>query len=191
MTHTISHTKKAFTPLENHSKRVVHAKPAFLTGFTLIETLVAITIVSLSVAGPLYTASQATVMTNLTHDRVTAAYLAQEAIEHVRMVRDSAFLANNTTGWSTFLSLMSTCSTSCIVDPYLETVVACIGSSCTPLYIENNRYRQGAAGGGVLTPFTRTITYTGATDSLSVSVSWERHSVPYSIQIVEQFQPWQ
>jgi prepilin-type N-terminal cleavage/methylation domain-containing protein len=158
--------------------------------FTLVETLVAVSILALSVAGPLYTANHATVLTKVVHDRVTASYLAQEGVEYVRAVRDSAFLADQAGGWNAFLTTMTSCATSCLVDPYSENLQACTGSSCTPLYVANNRYTISSSG-GVVTPFTRTLSYTAATDTLLVQVAWDHHGVPHTVQIVEQLRPWQ
>lgn len=63
------------------------------TGFTLVETLIAIAILTIAVAGPLYIADRAVVSAEIARDRLTASYLAQEGIEYVRAMRDNEFLA--------------------------------------------------------------------------------------------------
>ena len=65
----------------------------FSRGFTLIETMVAVTILTLAVAGPLMTASRAIVAAQSARDQLTASYLAQEGIEYVRAMRDNEYLA--------------------------------------------------------------------------------------------------
>ena len=83
-----------------------------MKGFTLIEAMVAITIVTLSIAGPLYTASRAIVAAENARDQLIASYLAQEGIEYVRMMRDDEYLASYQTGgagisstaWNNFLN---------------------------------------------------------------------------------------
>src|ERR1017187_8643710 len=77
-------------------------------GFTLIETLVAIAIITLAVAGPLYTASRAIIAAETSSDQLTASYLAQEGIEYVRLMRDNEYLAvyntvNASLAWSNFI----------------------------------------------------------------------------------------
>jgi prepilin-type N-terminal cleavage/methylation domain-containing protein len=62
-------------------------------GFTLIETLVAVAILSIAVSAPLVSASRALVTASLASDQLTASYLAQEGIEYVRSMRDNEFLA--------------------------------------------------------------------------------------------------
>ena len=64
-----------------------------MKGFTLVETLVAITILAVAISGPLYTAYRAIVAAENAGERLTALYLAQEGIEYVRMLRDNAYLA--------------------------------------------------------------------------------------------------
>lgn len=56
---------------------------------TLVESLVAISILVVSVFGPMTIVSQAIRTAYLTRDQMTAYYLAQEAIEYVRNVRDT------------------------------------------------------------------------------------------------------
>lgn len=56
--------------------------------FTIVETLVAISILMVSITGPLVIISQALKISFFARDQITAIYLAQEAIEYVRNVRD-------------------------------------------------------------------------------------------------------
>jgi len=57
-------------------------------GFTLIETLIAVTILTFAVSGPLYTAGRALVAAEIARDQLVASYLAQEGVESVRAMRD-------------------------------------------------------------------------------------------------------
>lgn len=58
-------------------------------GFTLIETLVAISILTLATLGPLAIAAQGIQSAGYARDQITAFYLAQEGIEYIRYVRDT------------------------------------------------------------------------------------------------------
>ncbi len=71
-------------------------------GFTLIETMVAITILVVAVSGPLTLASQSLFASVYAKDQTTAFYLAQEAVELVRNKRDGnmlEFLDGQGTNW--------------------------------------------------------------------------------------------
>lgn len=70
-------------------------------GFTLIETLVAITILTIAVAAPLTLAAQSLMSAYTARDQVTAFHLAQEAIETVRAQRDHNLLTIIKTGEDT------------------------------------------------------------------------------------------
>ncbi|MHB1163407.1 MAG: type IV pilus modification PilV family protein [Minisyncoccota bacterium] len=63
------------------------------TAFTLIETMIAITILTLAVSGPLFIASRTILAANVSRDQLTASYLAQEGVEYVRAMRDDEYLA--------------------------------------------------------------------------------------------------
>ena len=81
------------------------------TGFTLVETLVAITVLTLALGGPMALATRSIKDSLASRNKVVAFYLAQEAIEYVKNVRDSNFLykisgggagdfpTTNETGW--------------------------------------------------------------------------------------------
>ncbi|MHB8710121.1 MAG: prepilin-type N-terminal cleavage/methylation domain-containing protein [Minisyncoccota bacterium] len=86
-----------------------------MKGFTLVEALVAVAIVALAIAGPMYSASRAIVAAEVAQQQLTASYLAQEGIEYVRSMRDDAYLyaynydlssGGNATldGWKDFLN---------------------------------------------------------------------------------------
>ncbi len=68
------------------------------SGFTLIETLVAVTILTVAVAAPLSLAAQSLLSAFNARDQVTAFHLAQEAIETVRAQRDHNLLEIVKTG---------------------------------------------------------------------------------------------
>lgn len=60
--------------------------------FTLIETMVAVTIVTIAILGPLSVAFTASNYAKDTKDVFTATYLAEEAIDLLKYERDSVFL---------------------------------------------------------------------------------------------------
>jgi Tfp pilus assembly protein PilV len=92
----------------NHMKRCtmrylhVHEERAMLRtqGFTIVEALVAITVLLLSVAGPMTIAQTGLRNSFFARDQITAFYLAQEGIELIRAQRDNNALDGNpATGW--------------------------------------------------------------------------------------------
>ena len=189
-------------------------------GFTLIETMVAIAILTLSIAGPLYTANRAIVAAETASSQLTATYLAQEGIEYVRMMRDNEYLLAYHAGtnissiaWTNFLnnpisdlSAITQCiaPNKCILDPVqgvLAPLTQCPVSggqgNCTaPLYlISKGIYsEQNVSGTGVLTPFTRSIqaVFVSPADERIVStVSWSFHGMPYAVTVTDHLTPWQ
>jgi prepilin-type N-terminal cleavage/methylation domain-containing protein len=64
------------------------------SGFTLVETLVAITILLVVIVGPMTIAQKGIQNSYFAGDQTTAVYLAQEAIEHIQRLRDDVALDN-------------------------------------------------------------------------------------------------
>lgn len=69
-------------------------KQARDSGFTLVETLVAITILLIVIIGPLSISSQSARSTSFASEQVVAYFLAQEGLEMVRKLRDDRVLTS-------------------------------------------------------------------------------------------------
>ena len=65
-------------------------------GFTIIETLIAITILMISIAGPLTIAQKSLNAATYAKDQVTASFLAQEQMEKIKNDRDNKRLVGVT-----------------------------------------------------------------------------------------------
>lgn len=172
-----------------------------LHGFTLIETMIAVSILSLSVAGPLYTASRAIVAAEISRDQLTASYLAQEAAEYVRALRDDQYLAqyppaagSSATAWNNFKSSLTIASCTapniCTLglplasQPSVLPFAQCPGGTCTVSFTL----------GTSATAYTRTFqaTAVGANEEKIVStVWWSFHGTQYSVTISDHLTPWQ
>jgi len=73
-------------------------------GFTLVETLVAIAIFTVSILAVMAVLANSISDTNYAKKKMTAAYLAQEGIEYVRNKRDTSILSSSSSqdGWDDF-----------------------------------------------------------------------------------------
>ena len=184
-----------------------------MKGFTLIETMVAITILTFAVSGPLFTASRAIVAAQTARDQLTALYLAQEGIEYVRMMRDNEYLTayhtpNNTdvsgTAWAHFLSSITKCDAktdptqACTFDSinglsFTSCSTGSTGLRCTPLYMTGGMYRQRSEGGQEPFIFTRSIQAVAISvneEKIISTVSWSFHGTPYSVTVSDHLTSW-
>mgnify|MGYP001602764795 FL=1 len=71
-------------------------------GFTLVETLIAISIFSVSIIAMMSILGGGIANTNYAKNKMTASYLAQEGIEYVRNMRDNAVLYTGSGNWTSF-----------------------------------------------------------------------------------------
>jgi len=74
------------------------------SGFTLVETLIAVSIFSVSILALMVVLSQGISDTTYAKQKIIAAYLAQEGIEYLRSMRDTYVLYNisGQAGWNAF-----------------------------------------------------------------------------------------
>jgi type II secretory pathway pseudopilin PulG len=83
-----------------YKSRSVRRKVNLVSGFTLVEALVAISILMVAVTSPMMIAQKSLSTAILTKDQMTASFLAQDAIESVKNIRDEiAINASSTTDW--------------------------------------------------------------------------------------------
>lgn len=103
------------------------------SGFTIIETLVAMAVLVLAVAAPLTLAERSLASVEAANSEITALYLAQEAMEFVRNLRDKNTFGNK----RSWLEGLNACIVSpgttdmtnkkpCGVDPGTGTVTPCL-----------------------------------------------------------------
>lgn len=71
-------------------------------GFTIVETLIAVFILVVSIAGPLVFASTALQSSYYAQDQITAFYLTQDVVETIKNIRDqNRFACTNANDWLT------------------------------------------------------------------------------------------
>lgn len=151
-------------------------------GYTLIETLVAVLILTLAVVAPMTIASRTLFSATVAREQVTAFYLAQEAVEGVRNVRDKNGLSGNP--WLTGFPTLGTDFVIDIVnttlsgsDP-LPAMTTCAGT-CAPIKYDSSTHLYQHLT-GTDSQFTRTVRVTGIDDptnpqreaSISVTITW-------------------
>ena len=157
-------------------------------GFTLVETLVAVMLLSVAVVAPMSLASKSLGSAYYARDQITAFYLAQEAIEALRSIRDSQILliAGSSSGAPPdIFGLIPHQNEPFIVDGRkgdASTAITECNGECPPLQTDNTLYGYPGAGDdpSLWTPthFTRTVhaySVAGNQDEIrvTVTVTWQ------------------
>jgi len=173
-------------------KNNIHKK-----GFTLIETLVAITVLMIAIAGPLVVASKGLFGATLSKNYMIASYLAQESMEVVKNIKDNNIY--NGIDWFTSLILCTKanpCDASAIDGSGANPdITSCIGGPCR-IYIEAKGYGH-VAGSNPPSAFSRRFyihdsSSTAACDviknecGVTVEVYWNEGQVPYNVIITSE-----
>ncbi len=175
-------------------------------GFTLLEVIFAITIISVAMISVLGLFRYIVLAGRLSSDKFIASNLAQEGVELVRSVRDSNWLAGSPVAWDNrinqagyyYMKYSDSAPTLCPGAPAV----------CPKLLIDSDGYYNYAS--GPMTKFTRTITIVpgngsecaaggisvpdiiGSNECITVmsSVSWEMLGSSYSTVAEDRLYNW-
>jgi len=161
-------------------------------GFTLVETLVAISVLSISILGTFTAVQSGLQKSSYAKDQVTAFYLVQEAMEYVRNVRDTNALAsiNSTSSGGAEVNWLHNLSeipgdpcyfgNVCKIDSPANTATYCgISSGSCPVLNQDSAtslYGYTTGSGWSATRFKREVQFQNITSGkeiiVTVTISW-------------------
>lgn len=171
------------------------------SGFSLVETLVAISILLIVIVGPMTISMRTAKSSSFASEQIQAFFLAQEGIEMVQKSRDDLLLQNFldtahpnyiSNPWSRFTSSSGTyapcftagCSFQWVSTPTdrLSAPISCSTVVNCLLYRDNNGrawFTHTSGGGNVPTIFTRRIYFSGSGAGIQVRsvVTWRTGSI--------------
>ena len=177
-------------------------------GFTLIETMVAITVLAIALVGPFVAVQSALVGSYTARDQLVASALAQEALEYVRSIRDNNYL-NGDRDWMDGLDSLGCYDNPtvyCTVDPtrgdlhnandavaaYTSVAPGNCASGARCLYLSSaGLYNQQLEGSP--TRFKRVIQIRHISDNevvVTATVHWVTNNRPYSITVSDTLRDW-
>jgi hypothetical protein len=159
-------------------------------GFTLMEAIVAIFVITTGLVGVLSLVSQTISASTFSKDKLIAAYLAQEGIEIVRNIRD--------TNWLQSLSWNNGLGAGEYEAAYQDSSLTSCPSICD--YDHNLRFLKIDGGfygyplSGTETKFKRKITIGAGpiADSMNVKVEvfWQEKGVQHKVEAQENLYNW-
>ena|SRR3989338_3788048 len=185
-------------------------------GFTLIETLVAISIFTTSLLGIMSVLASSISSTTYAKQKMVASYLAQEGIEFVRNMRDTYVLYDSTntqTGWNAFNAKLTSAGATCQTGCYFNngntnyanhtqatyksnlSLISCSSASCTngALLYDSSTGKYGFAS-GTSSGFTRKVQTSvaggGNETDVTSTVTWKQGTASYSITFSEALFNW-
>ncbi len=154
-------------------------------GFTLVEVLIALTLLTTALVPTFLLSSSALQLSNRIKNSLIAANLAQEGVEVVRAIRDANWFSG-----AAFSAGLGGCESGCVfqhdsVGPVTGVVAG------TPLKLDPStglyQYSTGAD-----TVFDRTVTITATADEIIISsvVSWQERSIARSTTLEYHLYNW-
>lgn len=180
-------------------------------GFTLVETMVAISVLAIALVGPYIAVTNALRGSYTARDQLIASQLAQEGMEYIRSIRDNNYL--NGRSWLDGFSnaARDNCynptpgggvSGVCTLDPILgdfhQTQAAMVeytsASAAPTLNLNTARlYTQQTGSGFTPTSFKRTVqiaTISATEVRVTMTVSWVTLGQTYSVVITNNLRDW-
>ncbi len=180
----------------------------YFGGYTLLETLVAIVVLSLAIVAPLGIASKSLFQALLAKEQLTAFYLAQEGMEAMRHLRDTNILrtGGGPTGYDWLDGIPVPLDQDLYIDvstigsgaPHRVEPDLCPGGVCPPLTLDPNSglYAYDELNDPA-SPFTRIVRVTPSTNgnpdevSVIVTVNWSVGENNRSVVLREVLFNWQ
>jgi len=165
-------------------------------GFTLLEVITAIFVITVGVIGGMSAIQKTVALISISSSRLTAAYLAQEGIEVIRNIRDTNWLEGRTAevSWDEGLT---DCSAGCETDYTMNQNLDSWVGEGRYLYIDGTnsffRYIDFPSGDDIQTKFKRKITITSdVSDILEVlvEINWSERGIPQSLSAQENLYNW-
>ena len=169
-------------------------------GFTILETLVAITLLSMAILGPMELASRSIGSAMVSQNQITAFYLSQEALEYIRNIRDNNLI--NSLPWISGGNLDECTGNDCIIDVPNSTlgdpsgnITACIGTCPKLKYDDAGGYYYNHISGNetIFTRKARIITpVNGNSDEakIEITTSWDEKTGTRSVYLEEYVFNW-
>ncbi|MEK7572604.1 MAG: type II secretion system protein [Patescibacteria group bacterium] len=187
------------------------------SGFTLVETLIAISIFSMSIVALMSVLATGIADTNYAKNKIIASYLAEEGIEYIKNMRDTYVIygSTSTQGWNDFklkIQAQPACkSVSGIGCNFSDSLgvfdiatlqssmnfSSCDNNNACSLYYYNTlgKYSYNHSLPGVDSGFTRKIMVTESANNpleLKVTsvVSWSKNSISYNVAFSDNLLKW-
>jgi len=189
-------------------------------GFTLVETLFAVLILTFTITGLMTIVANSLFSARYAKDEITANYLIQEVIDYVRNDRDTTvFLKGGT--WKDFSDHYVNCSVGdgCYLDVLKKVTTGVVLDQCDPTKGCPFMYDDESLVDGKTSPSKSTPFYVNGVDSLdkmgliatnfkrkivvnqnplntdemivTVTVSWKNGSIPVTRSLSTSFMNWQ
>lgn len=168
-----------------------------LAGFTLLETIVALTLIVSALVGPFTLATRGVFGAKFSRNKLIALNLAQEGIELIRAMRE-----NNVLAGADWRGLTGRCGALCtrLQDGSYQPDVYTTAGGSTPPVNSGLPLRFDAAAGlynqssGAVTIFTRLVEIsTPGADRMLVrsTISWTESGIARQVRLQETFYNWQ
>jgi prepilin-type N-terminal cleavage/methylation domain-containing protein len=173
-------------------------------GFTLVESLVAISILSLSILSTFTVVQSSLKSSSISKDQIIAFYLAQDVMEWIKNKRDNNALDAVNGGSNTWLTGISALETdacwygggltaqkTCEIDTTTNTITTCPGAVCNFLRNDPVTNKYGYSGGWTVSQYKRSVQLTKIIEvpptsdevKVTITITWANRGVPQTFQI--------
>jgi type II secretory pathway pseudopilin PulG len=160
-------------------------------GFTIVETLVAIAVLMIAIAGPLVIASKGLTSAIYSKDQMIASFLAQESMEIIKNLRDSGIVDSG--DWMSKFTGNCDNGKECDADPFANNFLNttdCVNGNTDgcQIYINNSGYTSNGSQADIETKFSRYFTITNIGDGtkqklVKVVVNWQEGTIPFRTEL--------